>query len=559
MGNDLTLLADFVEHLALTALPLAAATLFAARLGVRKVPVLLAIGLAASGVIAMVAFWAFYAGPLVGKSFSYFAVFGSVLLVGFSLFEGGLERALLRRLATPLALWALGSVFLLALGFLHGGIDSPLSTAATRFSGQLPSDNDIPRFFSDWFFSHGHTGTPPVYPGEWLASDRPPLQIGYVLFERTFGWDKTSLHYQVLGVVLQQLWIVGLWALLLAARVGRVTRALVMVTVLLSDVALVNDFFVWPKMLPTAMLLAAAALILTPLWPELKRSMYAASLIAALLALSQLGHGASVFGIVPLVAVAAFRGLPGWRWIGVGLIAGFLLMAPWIAYQSYGDPPGNRLTKWMLGGAIEIDNRSSGEAIVDGYREAGLGEVVHNKGQNFVAIVGGGPALSLFHYAAEAVGDGELERAVRELRSVFFLYLLPSLGLLLIAPVAMAAAWRRVRGDPEEWSLSLTCWAVVLLGCLAWGLLMFGGSAAKTVLHQGSYLLPVLALCAAVAGLRAAFPRFAIYCAGLGALLMLALYVPALDPPLGSAYSPNAALAAIGGLGGFCIAVLRAP
>ena len=78
------------------------------------------------------------------------------------------------------------------------------------------------------------------------SSDRPPLQIGYVLFVRTFGWDLTSLRYQVLGVVLQQLWIVGLWALLVAARVGRVTRALAMLTVLVSDIAIVNGFMCAP-------------------------------------------------------------------------------------------------------------------------------------------------------------------------------------------------------------------------------------------------------------------------------------------------------------------------
>ena len=83
----------------------------------------------------------------------------------------------------------------------------------------------------------------------------------------------------MVSVVLQQLWIVGLWALLLAMRVRKVTRALVMVTVLVSDLALLNGFFVWPKLLPAAMLLAAAALIVTPLWGELRRSRWGAVLV----------------------------------------------------------------------------------------------------------------------------------------------------------------------------------------------------------------------------------------------------------------------------------------
>ena len=56
-------------------------------------------------------------------------------------------------------------------------------------------------------------------------------------------------HYEALGVVLQQLWIIGMWALLIAARVSRRTRSLAIVAALVSDVAITNGFFVWPKLL----------------------------------------------------------------------------------------------------------------------------------------------------------------------------------------------------------------------------------------------------------------------------------------------------------------------
>jgi len=547
-----------VEHLALTGLPMAAAALFAASRGVRDIAVLLAIALAASGGVALLAFWAFYADPLLGQSFSYLVVFGSALLVAWSLYEGDLGGDLLGGLATPFALWALGSAFLVALGFVHGGVDNPLGVGATRFSGQLPSDNDIPRFFAEWFYHHGHSGTPPEFPGEWLSSDRPPLQVGYVLAERVFGADDLiDLRYQVLGVVLQQLWIVGLWALLLAARVGRVTRGLTMLTVLVSDVAIVNGFFVWPKMLPTAMLLGAAALVLTPLWPRLRRSLWAAALIAALLSLAMLAHGASVFGAIALLAVAAWRGLPAWRWIGVGLAVGLVMLGSWSAYQKYGDPPGDRLTKWMLAGAMEIDDRGVSKAIVDGYREAGVGGMLHNKGQNFVTMAGGGPALEQLDRAADAAGAGDLTTALRNVRELFFFDLLPSLGLLLLVPVAMAVGRRRGRLTPDEWSFALTCFAALAVGAVAWGLLLFGNLPARTILHAGSFLLPVLGFCGAVAGLRAAFSRFAVWFVAASALLMLALYVPVLDPLPGTSLSLPAALAAAVGLAVFAALALR--
>ncbi len=85
----------------------------------------------------------------------------------------------------------------------------------------------------------------------------------------------------------------------------------------------------------------------------------------------------------------------------------------------------------MLGGADAIDGRSTGEAIVDGYREAGIGGTLHDKVENFVAMAGGGPAAEKLAEAA---------RAVAAVRRVFFYRLLPSLGLLIVAPFAMLVA-----------------------------------------------------------------------------------------------------------------------
>lgn len=553
VGHLLLLLA---AHLVLTALPGVAAALIAARLGVRSVPVLLGIALAATGVLAFIVFWGYYGSRVLGETLSYFILFAAILSVAWSLYGGRVDRALLRQLAIPLGLWGLGSLFLIFLGFLHGG-DEALQMAGTRFSWPLPSDNDIPRYAAEWFYLHGHAGHP-TFPPDWLLSDRPPLQSGYVLSQYLLERGGGQLDYEVLGVVLQQLWIVGLWALLLAAGVGRRTRALALLTVLVSAVAIVNGFFVWPKMLPTALLLAAAALILTPLWAEVRQRASAGALIAVLFGLAMLAHGASVFGIIPLALVAAFRGLPSWRWLGVALLAGIVVMAPWSAYQKWGEPPGNRLLKYQLAGVVEIDSRGTVETLIDSYDEAGVGGTLHHKAQNFVTIAGGGPAFEHAELAVEALGDGELSVAVAEVRSIFFFNLLPSMGLLLIAPFVMAAARRRGRLNSREWSLALSCFVTVAVGALAWALLMYGNEASRTVLHQGSFLLPVLGLVGAVCGLRATFPRFATYFVGISATLMLAVYVPALEPLPGSSYSAGAALLAALGLGGFGALAWRA-
>lgn len=556
MSDVANLLPILVLHLVLTALPMAAAALFAARLGLRSVPLLLAVGLAAGGVVATIAFWAYYAEPLVGRSFAYLVPLGSAAAIVACLHNGRIERRLLRALATPLALWALASAFLVFFGFLHGGTSEPLEMASTRFSSKLPPDNVIPGFYADWFFEHGHSGTPPIFPGEWLSSDRPPLQIGYVLSQRGFGWDTHGLHTQVLGIILQQLWIVGLWALLLAARIGRVTRGLIVLTLLASDLVIVNGFFIWPKLLPAAFLLAATALVVTPLWDTVRRDFRGAVLLAGLLGLALLGHGSSIFGVVPLALIAIARGLPSWRWIGVGALVGLFLLAPWSAYQKYAEPPGNRLTKWMLGGVYAIDERSTTETVLDSYGEAGVGGTLENKARNVGTIVGAAPALDRLE---DTVGADDAEGAVRELRELFFFQLLPSLGLLLIAPFAMAYARIRGRPDSVEWRLALTCWAIVLIGCAFWILALFGGPDSNASIHVGSLMIPVLAFCGAICGLRATFPRFAVYYAAAAAALMLALYVPAFEPVAGSAYSPLAALLAAASLTGFAVLAFGLP
>jgi hypothetical protein len=554
VGRLLTLLA---LHLVLTALPIVAAMLVAARRGVRSVPILLGLGLAVSGGAAMLSFWAYYGDRTLGETVSYLVLLGSLLAIGWSLYEGNLDRRLLRSLAIPLCLWGLGSAFLLLLGFVHGGTEIPTQTAATRFYGPLPSDNFIPSFFAHWFYLHGHAGHP-LFPPDWLASDRPQLQTGYVLAQRLPGRGVSELDYEVLGLILQQLWIVALWALLLAAGIGRVTRALVMVAVLLSGVAIVNGFYVWPKLLPTAALLAAAALILTPLWDETRRRLWLGALLGALLGLAMMGHGASIFGVIPLALLALFRGLPSWRWLGALVLAGALVVVPWSAYQKWGEPPGNRLLKYQLAGVVETDNRGTLATIADSYREAGVGGTLHNKAENFVTMFGGGPMAEQADAAVDAVSAGDLETALREVRSIPFYNLIASLGLLVIAPVLMLIGRSRGPRHPAEWRLALLCFATLALGAVIWGLLMFGNEASRTVLHQGSFLLPVLGICGAVCGLRATFPRFAVPFVAFAAGLILAIEAPALDPLPGTSYSAAAAVLAAAALASFVALIVRA-
>lgn len=555
MSANPELLWLLAEQLVLIGLPAVLGAFLAARAGVRSLPILLAVALAVSGSAAMLIFWSYYVEQVVGQSVSFLVVFGSALGIAWC-WRLGLDRELLRQLAVPLCLWVAASAFVLFLGFFHGIGDEPLIMATTRFSHPLPTDNEIPWFFSEFFYAHGHHGKPPPF-ADWLSSDRPPLQIGYALGIHPFGWDVRKLHYEAMGVVVQQLWVLGMWALLCAARLRPFARGLAMVVAMVSDIAILHGFFVWPKLIAAAFVLAALAMVISDEWPRLQRSPYAAALFAALCSLAMLSHGSSAFCLIPLLGFAAFRGMPSWRWLAVAVLVGVTLLAPWSAYQRYADPPGDRLLKWQLGGSLEIDDRGALQTIADGYSEAGLGGALEDKWANVTQIVGAGEVEKAVREAADEVEAGHFGRAEAALREPRFYGLLPFLGFLLLGPLAMAFA--RVRGRPQgpEWRFALTALAFCAVSTLVWVLLMFGNAGSTTTIHVGSLVVPLLAAVACVIGAYACYPRFGIALAGLNALFVLALYVPSLAPPPGSSYSPIAALLAAVGLAGFGWVALR--
>lgn len=523
----------FLVHGVLIALPAVAVVLLAMRRGLKSAPLLIGVALLASGALSYIAFWAYFAAQPVGATYDFLLFGASVLAIGFCWRQGGLDGEVLRKLRTPLLLWVFGSAFVLFFGFLHGGYHNPIPMAALRFSGQLPSDNDIPRYFTEWFATHGHQH-PPEYPGEWLFSDRPPLQVGYTLAQRGFFNTAQGLHYQILCVIEQCLWIPAMWAVLVAVPLRKVTRAVAMGAAMISDVAIIHGFFVWPKLIAAAFLLAALAVILSPEWRQDRRDLRVAALIGGLLGLSMLSHGSSIFGVIPLVIFAAFRGVPNWRWVATALAALLVLYVPWSAYQKYEDPPGNRLLKWQLGGETEVNSEGTVEAIENGYSAVGFDGAVDLKEENFEEMAGWPRTKHEFEGAVEALEAGKPGIAMQIVRGDRFFSLLPFLGILLLGPIAMIIAWlTKKKRDPEEWRFALLCFGFFLIACVSWGLLLFGTPDSRTTIHVGSLAVPLIAAVGCVVAMRSVYPRAGIALAGVNVLFVLFLYAPSFAPPEG--------------------------
>jgi hypothetical protein len=88
-------------------------------------------------------------------------------------------------------------------------------------------------------------------------------------------------------------------------------------------------------------------------------------------------------------------------------------------------------------------------------------------------------------------------------------------------------------------------------------LVLFGNEPARASIHIGSLVVPLLAICGAVVGLRSVYPRWANWVVGAWVVLTLAVYTPALTPQPGTSYSLLAGLFAAVGLAGFCLLARR--
>jgi hypothetical protein len=565
-----------LQELVLIALPAVAAAWFAASRGMRSQVLLIGVGLAATGAAAMLVFWGFYATPDFGKGLSVVVEAGSAAAI-VALWFGGKGREAMRELLVPLGLWVLASYFVLYLGFIHGSGGGVLEYTTHRFTQGLPTDNELPNQFAGWFYEHGHHGTPPEV-STWLASDRPPLQIAYTMAVRPFGWDTSGLRYELLGIGLQALWVPGAWALLRAVGLGRRARGLAMVAAMVSDVAIVNTFYVWPKLIAAAFTLAAAAMVLAPRWKQWAREPGTGVLFAALCALAMLSHGSSVFVLVPVLIFGLWRALPSLDWIIVAVAAAVVLYAPWQAYQHWGDPPGNRLVKWQIGGEAAIDERGVLTTITDEYGHEGLGGTLGNKVNNLQAIVGVNGVKRALSGEDGIEASWRPQPLIEHLRLVRFFSLLPMLGFLLLGPLLLGfrALFDRGGGDragPDrdgddggtspaptpEWRFAITGGLLALGATLFWVLVMFGNSESETVIHQGSLALPILAIAVCVAAAYTVNQWFGIGLVAFNALFCLALYAPAPRPAEGTTYSVFAFLVAAVALVAFCALAWRSP
>jgi hypothetical protein len=404
-----------------------------------------------SAALGYVAFWAYFGSRTLGRAFSYVVLAAAVAITAAILRQPS-ARAVARSIAVPVGyVAAVGACYTCLLFLYQDPWSSGAEVANVRFfSSEAPGDNRIPLIFAERIYAHQ-----PVEPfccGDWRSSDRPPLQAGIFLLQRPFKlFGNVRLNYQLLGTGLQCLWICGVWILL--KSLGAFSQEIRMVLGFLVFWAFLfyNSVYVWPKLMAAALVLFTIGTLIEA-WRKARQvTWFETGLAASSFGLAMLAHPGCVF-TTPALIMIALRNRRFWTAqkliTGTALIA--VMFAPWIAYQKFYDPPGNRLVKMHLAGVSEVDSRSTWQAIKDAYSSKSLATIARDKWDNVKTLMGPHPFT--------------VTRRIQER------YVFSTLGVLncgwLVLPFV---AFRTVRTKAASVligmaALNVLVWCVVLIG-----------------------------------------------------------------------------------------------
>lgn len=426
-------------------------------------------------------FWIYFLNPMAGylasAGFSLIALYGLIRLVATSV------QPFDRDMITPLVLAGLLGVFFTTLFTLSEVPMSIAELAQYRLTAGLPVDNSIPGLFADRLYA-GHS--PRMIIGDWLSSDRPPLQTGWILLSRPMAdWffiDRESSTY-VAGIVAQLAWVIATWWMVRWLGLSCATASLLCTVFAATGFFAQNTLFVWPKLLAAALSLGAGMLFLTDGEASPARSvrwLWAATFAAT----ATLAHGGAWFshlGLFPFFLASKPWHTPKTTLTACAIAAGILF--PWIAYQKFYEPPGDRLLKWHLAGQTKPDNRTLSKALVDAYRDTSIAEVAGNRWRNVAMQFQGN-----YRALVDPRTAGMLERRADEFSHSFRAVGWWNLGWLLCPIAFVCSAWNR-RGTSflYRWR-QLALWSASTLA--VWIGLMFMPNTAT--IHHGSYALQVM-------------------------------------------------------------------
>jgi len=497
----------YLYHLALFLLPgFALAAMITAKN--RKTPLAgyqVMVVFCSGAVLGYLSFWAFFFSAGLGQALSWAAEISSAFVLLFLLLRRReAVKASLHAIREPF-LWAtLAGLCYTSFYFAFADPFYPeIGYVGDRFFARiLAPDNIIPRIFADRIWDRK-----PLRPfccTDWLSSDRPPLQAGIILLERPLSpMEDTDLSYQLLSTALQCFWICGVWCFLKSIGADRQRIRQVLGFLIFSGFLFYNSVFTWPKLLAATCILFLLSILFEKALTKRLLSYFEAVLAATSLGIALMAHPGVTFSLAACaLTMVRLRRFIGFRQFALGLLIVVAFYAPWLAYQKYVDPPGNRLLKLHLAGVAPIDARSTWQAIRDSYHERSWAEIANYKWLNIAFIAG--------EKFFDSYGLGDLSwlridhAATEKSRSAQGLYVWNGVGLVNAGWLAMLAL--AVKQRKQAVAIPYAGWLIIaaLTNFLVWSLVTFGPRATLTA--HSSYA-DLLLLSIGLLGFILALPR----------------------------------------------------
>jgi hypothetical protein len=449
--------------------------------------------LVASAALGYVAFWFYLESRVLGRAFSFGVVAASIISVAVMLAREPKLRALAHGLVVPVAyVLAVAACYTCLLFLFRDPFTTGAEFANTRFFSQVrPGDNQVPLIFAERVYAQA-----PLEPfccGDWRSSDRPPLEAGIFLLQRPLkAFGNVRLNYQLLGAGLQCLWICGVWVLLQTLRAPPRRTKQVLGFLVFSGFLFYNSVYVWPKLLAATFVLFVFSILLEVSISRRPITWFETALAAMSFALAMLAHPGSIFSAPAIVLLLiSIRHFSSARKLvaGAGLIMVFV--APWLGYQKFYDPPGNRLLKMHLAGVGQIDSRPTWQAVEDSYGSLNLKTILTYKWANIETLIGPHPFL---------IGRSEEARAAQRD------HIWNALGVLNAGWIALLLFILRKKTAPALPHSGLLI-GMAVLNLLVWCVVLMGP--AYTVTEHGSYA-DLLCLSVGLLGFLLILPRAAV-------------------------------------------------
>jgi hypothetical protein len=269
-------------------------------------------------------------------------------------------------------------------------------------------------------------------------------------------------------------------------RLSRRSTRFVLAGTFCSGFFLVQAIYPWPKLLAAGHCLTALALFVHVVRCRAPLASWGGATLGALAALSLLAHGGPFFSLI--AAPVLLRNRQIWTSLRpttiATMVAAFaVVLAPWLAYQRYYDPPGNRLLKLHLAGVELVDPRGTLQTIYDAYSSVGVRDWIAGRAENL-------------REQWVVFGKSGRDSVISWVQWQQFFHHVAALDTLAIG--LLLALVRRERLPIDGVSLrdiailSLTAWAV-------WLVVLFPSGSA--MIHHGSFATTLLLFACGSAGL----------------------------------------------------------